>query len=78
MTLQTPDDRPPLTIALEWSTRLMAIGLEMSLPAAAGFWFDRRLGISPVLLILGAIVGFAASMWHLLQIVRQQEPQRPK
>ncbi len=70
----TRDDRPPLALAIEWSSRLMVIALEMALPAAGGYWLDSRLGISPVFVIVGAILGFAAGMFHLLQIARQQGP----
>ena len=45
-----------MAIAIEWSTRLMTIGLEMALPAAGGYWLDRRVGTSPVFVILGAIL----------------------
>jgi F0F1-type ATP synthase assembly protein I len=68
----TSDDRSPMTLAIEWSTRLTAIGLEMALPAAAGHWLDLRLGTSPVFVILGAMLGFVAGMFTLLQIARQQ------
>ena len=37
MLKDTSDDRSPMTIAIEWSTRLMTIGSEMALPAAGGF-----------------------------------------
>ena len=47
-----------MAIAIEWSTRLMAIGLEMALPAAGGYWLDLRVGTSPLFVILGAILGF--------------------
>lgn len=60
-----------MPLAIEWSTRLMAIGFEMALPAAGGYWLDRRIGTSPLFLILGAMLGFAAGMFHLLQIARQ-------
>ena len=72
MTKDTSDDRSPMAIAIEWSSRLIAIGLEMALPAAGGYWLDLRIGTSPVFVILGAMLGFAAGMFHLLQIARQQ------
>ncbi len=71
MMRDTSDDRSPLAVAVEWSARLTAIGLEMALPPAAGYWFDLRVGMSPLFVILGAILGFAAGMFHLLQIARQ-------
>ena len=59
-------------MAIEWSSRLTVIGLEMALPAAGGYWLDRRFGTAPVFVILGAILGFAAGMFHLLQIAKEQ------
>jgi len=72
MNKNAPDDRSPMTLAIEWSTRLMTIGLEMALPAAAGHWLDLRIGTSPIFVILGAMLGFAVGMFHLMQIARQQ------
>lgn len=77
MTRETSDDRSPMALAIEWSTRMMTIGLEMALPAGGGYWLDLRAGTSPLFVIVGAILGFAAGMYHLLQIARQQEPKKP-
>ena len=41
MKQDTPDDRSPIAQAIEWSTRLMVIGLEMALPAGGGYWLDQ-------------------------------------
>ena len=68
----TSDDRSPMALAIEWSARLMTIGLEMALPAAGGYWLDLRIGTSPVIVILGTMLGFAAGMFHLMQIARQK------
>jgi len=78
MTQDTSDDRSPMAMAIEWSTRLMTIGMEMALPAAGGYWLDLHVGTSPIFLVLGAMLGFAAGMFHLLRIARQQGPQKPK
>ncbi len=77
MAKDTYDDRSPMAVALEWSARLTTIGLEMALPAAGGYWLDRRIGTSPLFVVLGAILGFAVGMFHLLQIARQQGPRKP-
>ncbi len=72
MTEQTPDDRSPMSTGLQWSTRLISIGLEMALPAAGGDWLDSRIGTSPIFTAVGGLLGFAAGMLHLLRISRQQ------
>ncbi|OHB73080.1 MAG: hypothetical protein A2V70_19400 [Planctomycetes bacterium RBG_13_63_9] len=48
----------------------MAIALEMALPSAAGYWLDQQLGTKRLLLILGAILGLCAGMWHLLSLTK--------
>ena len=59
-----------MTIAIEWSTLLTAIGLEMALPAFGGQWLDGRWGTSPVFVAIGAALGFLVGMLHLLQIAK--------
>jgi len=78
MTNDNSDDRSPMALALEWSSRLIAIALEMALPAAGGYWLDLRIGTSPVFAALGAILGFVAGMFHLLRIARQRGPSKPQ
>ena len=38
------DDRSPLALAVEWSSRIIAIAVEMVAPALVGAWIDVRLG----------------------------------
>jgi F0F1-type ATP synthase assembly protein I len=66
------EDRSPMAVAMEWSVRLTTIGLEMALPAGGGFWLDHSIGTMPVFVILGAILGFIAGFYHLMQIARQE------
>ncbi len=73
MTTGKFDDRPPMAIAIEWSTRLMVIGLEMAIPPAGGYWLDVRVGTFPVFVILGAILGFVGGMFHLLKTAQQPD-----
>jgi F0F1-type ATP synthase assembly protein I len=40
------------------------------LPTLAGVYIDRQLGSSPAGVLVGAVVGFATGMVHLLQIAR--------
>ncbi len=67
---RSPDDRPPIVVALEWTTRLTTIALEMALPGAGGFWLDQWLGTKALFLVLGVIVGFVLGMWHLVLLTR--------
>lgn len=79
MARQASDDRSPMVIAMEWSARLTTIGLEMALPPAGGYWLDHWLVLTlPVFVIVGAILGFVVSMFHLMQIARQDGKQTPR
>jgi hypothetical protein len=58
-----------MAVALAWAARVTTFGLEMSLPALAGWWADNRWGTGPWLLIAGAALGFASGFLHLLRMV---------
>jgi F0F1-type ATP synthase assembly protein I len=64
----TQDERSPLAIAMDWSSRLTTIALEMALPALVGYWVDEKLGTKLVFLVSGAVLGLATGMWHLLKM----------
>jgi F0F1-type ATP synthase assembly protein I len=53
-----------------WASRATSLGLEFALPALAGFWLDGRFGTSPWIALVGALLGFAAGMTHLLRIAK--------
>ena len=61
------DSDSGLGIGLALAYRGMTLGLEFALPAMAGYAADRRWGTSPVLTLVGATLGFAVGMWHLLR-----------
>ena len=64
------DDRSAWALAMEWTSRLTTIGLEMSLPGAGGYFLDRWLGTLPVFVICGVILGFAVGMFQLMQLAK--------
>jgi F0F1-type ATP synthase assembly protein I len=69
------DEHSPWAVAMEWTSRLTTISLEMVLPAIGGYWLDRHLGWGkPVFLLLGALLGFAVSMMHLVRLARPGSP----
>jgi F0F1-type ATP synthase assembly protein I len=67
----TPDERSPMAIGLEWSTRLILVGLEMALPAAGGCWLDLRCGTLPVFVIIGTVLGLSLGTWNFVRIARE-------
>jgi hypothetical protein len=69
---KTPsDDRSPMAVGLEWSTRLITIGLEMAIPIVGGYWLDRRVGTLPLFICLGALVGVAIAIWQFILIAKE-------
>lgn len=63
------DQRPPLAVAAELAYQVTSVALLMSLPAAAGYWADGKLGTTPILVIVGAVVGLGIGMLQLLRSV---------
>ena len=64
----SPEDRSSLAVAMEWTSVVTTISLEMALPGLAGYWGDRQLGTGVLLLVLGVIFGFSLGMWHLIKL----------
>jgi len=71
------NERSPFAMAMEWTSRITAISLEMVLPPLLGLWLDQRWQTRPWLLILGAILGFCTGMMSLLQLGKQERKPKP-
>jgi F0F1-type ATP synthase assembly protein I len=70
----SPGSRSPLSVGLEWSTRLTTIGFVMVLPVLIGYWIDRKLGSKPWGLLVGSGLGFTTALLQLLQLTRRPPP----
>ncbi|WP_435016043.1 hypothetical protein TA3x_003602 [Tundrisphaera sp. TA3] len=68
--------RSPLSVGIDWASRITTLGLEFSLPPVAGHVADRQLGTGPALLLLGMVLGFGVGMIHLVKIARVPPPGR--
>jgi hypothetical protein len=66
--IQEQDTRSALSIGLDWGTRVTTIGLEFALPAFVGFGLDRWWDTSPWMTLVGAILGVATGMTHVLRL----------
>ena len=68
------DQPPPLVVALQWTSRITTIALEMAVPGVIGYWLDRRLGSGLVLLVLGVVTGFVTGIISLVRLAQQPPP----
>ena len=57
---------------MEWASRATTIGLEFALPPLLGALGDRRWKTAPWLTVVGAVLGFAVGMMHILRLAREK------
>ena len=65
------DDRPPMVVAMRWVHQITSIAIEMAVPAFLGHWADQHWGTEPWFVGIGALLGFAVAMVHLLALAKQ-------
>jgi ATP synthase protein I len=65
-----PESRSTLAAGLDWASRATSIALEFALPPLLGAWADRAWGTGPWLTVLGAALGLAAGMVHVLRLAK--------
>jgi F0F1-type ATP synthase assembly protein I len=58
-----------MAVAMMWVQQITTVSLEMVLPAGLGYWLDQKWGTSPWMILVGAVFGMVAGMWHLLHMV---------
>ena len=68
------DGRSPFALAMEWTSRITTISLEMVVPPAIGYWLDQRLGTRALFLVLGMIAGFTTAIFSLVRLTRPPGP----
>ncbi len=66
-----PDERSPYAQALEWTSRVMSISMELIAPPLIGYWLDRRMGTLPLFLIVGVALGFITATMSLVQLSKR-------
>ena len=69
---QPGPDESALSAGVRWATRVSTIGLEFAIPPFIGVFFDKRWHTTPMLTTLGAALGFAVGMLHVLRIAREE------
>ena len=65
--MDAPEPRPPIAVAMEWVSRVLAISLEMVLPGLFGQWLDGKLG-TQFLVLVGFALGISLAIWHLTRL----------
>jgi F0F1-type ATP synthase assembly protein I len=63
-----PDDRSALARAIELGSLVTTIALVMVVPIVLGYWLDRWLDTRAAFTILGAALGMAGGLWHLIRL----------
>lgn len=66
-----PNQSSPLAIGLQWVSRITALALEFVLPLVAGHLIDARLDTAPLATIVGACLGFALGLYHVIQLAKK-------
>jgi F0F1-type ATP synthase assembly protein I len=61
-----------LAVGIQWAARVSTLGLEFALPAFLGVLLDRWWNTSPWATVVGAVLGFAGGLVHLLRMARQR------
>jgi ATP synthase protein I len=69
--VKRPEPRSILSVGLEWASRATTIGLEFALPPLLGVLIDRRWETGPWATVVGAVLGFAVGMMHVLRLARE-------
>jgi hypothetical protein len=75
--LNDPPERPsPMTEAMEWVSRILAVAAMMVLPGVGGQWLDKRFGLG-FLGLAGFAIGVVSGVAYLLALTKQP-PSRSK
>jgi len=64
------DTRATWVKGYEISSQVITIALELVLPALLGFFVDRRIGIFPVITIVGLAFGLAVGTLHFVYFAK--------
>ena len=66
--MPAPNPPSPLSAGITWAYRIIAVSLEFAVPALLGAAIDRWWGTSPIATLVGACLGFAVGIYHLIRL----------
>ena len=69
--MDRPEPPSTLSVGMQWASRVTTVGLEFALPPLMGVGLDRWWHTSPLATVVGAVLGFAVGMMHILRIARE-------
>jgi hypothetical protein len=68
---EQPESPSPLSVGLEWASRITTIGLEFVLPMVLGYGVDTWLRTTPAGTLAGAALGFALGIWQTIRMTQK-------
>ncbi len=68
----------PLAIGYMWSTRIISLSVEMGLIILAFHWLDRKLGTSPVFIIIGSLAAIGVFILQIVSMTKKPITGSPK
>jgi F0F1-type ATP synthase assembly protein I len=71
------DDRTRLARAYHRATQVATIAIGMVIPPIVGHFADEKWGTKVLFTILGAVLGLAYGIWHLMKLAGSANNQRP-
>lgn len=71
------NDNLPLVLAMQWSSRITTISLELVVPLLIGYWLDRRWGTLPLFIIVGVVLGFITATLSLMRLAKPSDTDHP-
>ena len=66
---------PPMALAMEWVSRIMAVVVAMVLPGVLGYWLDGKFG-TRFLMPIGFAIGMAWGLVYLIALTRRTDSNR--
>ena len=74
--VNSSNEPSPVSEAMTWVSRILAVAAVMVLPGLAGFWLDKRWGLG-FLGLTGFVLGLISGIAYLLTITKRPSDRSP-